>query len=137
MNIDKNGADEFCEYLDSIKEEGFLGEPVLAKYSEYNVQLAPKISIKVPWTIQINVLESKKILIMYKRKLIRNLWNGKPENCLVEEFFELINKIKEVVDGYKYQGDFPKPAILIPTMNLLAIPQLEGLIPDKGMDDVL
>lgn len=138
LNQDRKAKEEFCQHLDEIKEKGVLGmsAPVFALKSDFNVQLAPKTTIKVPWTLQLVPLNDEVVLFMYKTKIVRNLWNNKPENCQLDEFLDLAAQMKNAIADYAYQGDVASLSVMVPTISFLAVPELADLIPEKGVEEV-
>ncbi|MBN2048341.1 MAG: hypothetical protein JW750_10900 [Anaerolineaceae bacterium] len=130
----KKEKDPFCTHLDNIKEEGFLGAPKFADKSEYNVQLAPKTNVKVDWTMQVVPLRDETVLFMFKRKIYRNMWNGKPDQCNVDEFMALRELMKNSIMEFNYDGPAPALSVPTPTISFLSIPEFAGLIPDKGVE---
>ncbi len=131
-NQGKKQSVPFCTYLDEIKDEGFLGEPKFAAKSEFTVHLGPRISIQVPYTLQLVSMSDKRVLFMYKTIMRRNLMNNKPESSLVDEFLELADLMRDSIIRYGYDGPAGETSILLPDFCLEAIPEFAQYIPDKG-----
>ncbi len=124
--------DDWKEFLDNLERGPGLKDSI--RFHASWTFHAGSLAIKLPYTMQLLPLGNGQFVYLFKNTFRPGLWSVKQMKFEVEEYLNLAAWLKEAATAYAYAGPPAPLEVPIPTLSLLAIPELAGLIADKGVE---
>lgn len=128
-------GDDFKTVLDGIKGRVDWKECNIADYGQQFTFSHGKVTFDFPYTMQLIQMPSDRFVFAYFRRYQAGQTSRRQAVYFVKEFLDLASSVQSAIENCDLQGvAVDESVVAVPTLSMLAIPEMKGHVSDHGIE---